>query len=876
MTAVLRISDGTTTINLLNATDGFSLNAWRPAIAQYKGGGTWQASPLSDGRRMVTRQHGNAVEAFDLKVSSVASQDDIIFVTQELRRLLEKAVNYWTTDWQGEKVWVEAQATCETNPRYATIHSWSTPDDDNPFSSPFLQPRGAIMDDWTLVVERGHWQSTIPGTGDCVEISGLGIGNESQSFYPTANTDDAYVIPWLTTIVTTGITCLMGTNPSTFAFHSGIRFRDVTITNGTTITGAFIRFTCGQSQSGTDCNLAIFGEDNAAPAAFTTFADFTGRTRTGTSQVWNNVPAWTAGAEYDSVDISAIVQEIVDLGGWASGNDLVIFMQDNGSDPGGIRAFAAFDNTVYDEAELIITTQVTQVGRVATCDQEVYVANKHNKAQLTHIYRDDGGAWSANLVALTDFDLLPAGPALDDAIYFGSDTTTADSGPFCSLVFDLDDVKTQSAIWEYWNGGAWHAFTATELCDNTAPDEFNGDAFEIAGVNSVHWIQMADWAIRDISGDGGPAVTGYWVRCRADAATGGVPTQQNRAVYSILWPYVTIDEEQSIGDIPSIAEIQYEPKSKTTNQNVTATTTPLWSNKTLMGLRSLNRGENFSPFINLQDEQNPEGITITLATSATNVVDVTTATGRHSLYSPAGINAMQEEIRIGFTRDAALQYYGTYRMMVRGRQSSGALDTLYMQIEHKVNTYVTLKWSPIRQFTSTTLDWQIIDFGQWQLPGFTDVNDDEGVTGLELVINCQSTSGTPGDLIFYELILWPIDEWAVETFDVSLDGVQGWVGGDRGTGRTWRYLSVDSLGYPKRVLRSISKISDTDIRSVWRPITNGPAILQANADQRLWFLSLRNDDVGSLPEYQYHSEPYVGSTILVKKSQRYLSMRGSR
>ena len=876
MTAVLRISDGTTTINLLNATDGFSLNAWRPAIAQYKGGGTWQASPLSDGRRMVTRQHGNAVEAFDLKVSSTASQDDIIYNTQELRRLLEKAVNYWVTDWQGDPVWVEAQATCETNPRYATIHSWSTPDDDNPFSSPFLQPVGAIMDDWTLVLERGHWQSTIPGTGECVEISGLGVGSESQSFFPTANTDDAYVALNTAFISTLGTVCFMGEDGSSNTYFSGIRFRNVTVANGATIIKAILRFTSGQNQSGTVCNLELFGEGNAAPAAFSTFLNFLGRLRTAASVVWNSVPAWVQGAKYDSVDILPVIQEIVDLGGWASGNDLVIFIHENGSDDGAIRAFASFDNATYDEAELIIITQASQVGRTVTCDKEVFVANKHNKAQLTHIYVDDGGVWGANLVASTAFNLFPAVPFGNDAIYFGSDTTTTDSGPFCSLVFDIDDARTAGTTdWEYWDGGAWTSLRGGNITDNTSPDGLGDDAFEIAGVNSVHWIQPSDWATRDVSADGGPAVTGYWVRCRVVGA-GNTATQQNRAVYSILWPYVNVVADEVTGDIPSIIEAQIEPKSKLTNQNVTASGPDLYSNKILAGLRSLSRGEDFSPYINLQDEQNPSGITITLVTSVTNVVDPTTATGRQTLYNPGGVLAQTEEIRVQFSRDAALQYYGTYRMMIRGRQSSGALDELYVQIEHKISSFTTIKWSPVRQFTSTTLDWQILDFGQWQLPGFTDVNTDEGVTGLELVINCESTALAPGNLIFYELILWPIDEWAIEALDISLDGVQGWIGGERSDQGVWRYLSVDSLGYPRRVLRTISKVSDVDVRGVWRPITNGPAILQANANQRLWFLSLRNDDTGSLNENQYPSEPYIGSTVLINQAQRYLSMRGAR
>ena len=171
MTARLVITDGTTTVDLLG-TDGYILNSWRPAISGYKGGGTYQSSSLSDGRRLVHSVFENVVERFDLKAHN-ASQNILIHTTQELRRLLEKASDYWTTGWQDEPVWIEARASKETNTRYAIIQAGKIPEDDNPFSQPFLQPGcDAVMDGLTLLVERGHWLANEPGVGECVEVSG--------------------------------------------------------------------------------------------------------------------------------------------------------------------------------------------------------------------------------------------------------------------------------------------------------------------------------------------------------------------------------------------------------------------------------------------------------------------------------------------------------------------------------------------------------------------------------------------------------------------------------------------------------------------------------------------------------------------------------
>ena len=873
MTAVLRISDGTTTINLLNATDGFSLNAWRPAIAQYKGGGTWQASPLSDGRRMVTRQFGNAVEVFDLKVSSTASQDDIIYNTQELRRLLEKAVDYWTADWQSDPVWVEAQATCETNPRYATIHSWSTPDDDNPYASPFLQPDGAIMDDWSLIIERGHWQSTILGTGDCVEISGLGKGLEAGSWQPSASLDDVHAVINLSLLQDQGAQAA-GISPAANIYWSGIRFRTVEIPKDAVIQSAWIEFQAAANDV-IDCRLQIVGERSAVPAIYSTYANFRARLLTFASYVWPFVEPWTQGAKYGSIDISNIVQEIVNLAGWSSGDDMAIQVKELGSDTGGWREWASVTTPFsYDPATLhVVWESETEVGRTTTCEKEVFVANKHNLAQLTHIYLDDGGVWSANMVADDTYDLTPAaGAAINDAVYFGIDVTVDNTGPFFSLVFDLNEVDTSGDfIWEYWNGGGWHAFLAIELCDNTSTDQFN-NPLQVPGVVSVHWDPQTNWATRDISGDGGPAVDGYWVRVRCTAGS-DVVSQQNRSVYTILWPYVTI-ESGIDGDIPALVEVQFEPKSFETGTDISPGG-PLFSSKVLMGLRSLSRGVNFTPFINLNTEQNPDGITVTLGANTSEIVEPTSTTGLDTTFDPPGVVAEAESIQVSFSRSLAQEYYGTYRLLLRLEQNGGDEPDMPIRIEHKINTYTTLSWSEVRYIPVITVPNQIIDFGIWQFPGFSDANADEGATGLQLAINVESTSGAPGDLVFHDLILWPIDEWAGEFADTASDA-QGWIGGDRSATGVWRYLSADSIGNPQRIIRSLIKVGDLDVRHNWRAVVNGPAILQANKDQRLWFLSWANNNAGSLTEQQLISDPYVGSTVIVKKAQRYLSMRGAR
>jgi hypothetical protein len=104
----LKIVFGSTEISLLRGEDGFFMKEWRPAIAQYKAGGTWQSSPLADGRRLVNRQWNNAIESFVLTVAADGGQNELIDYTQDLFRVLEAASSYWASEWAGAPVYLHA------------------------------------------------------------------------------------------------------------------------------------------------------------------------------------------------------------------------------------------------------------------------------------------------------------------------------------------------------------------------------------------------------------------------------------------------------------------------------------------------------------------------------------------------------------------------------------------------------------------------------------------------------------------------------------------------------------------------------------------------------------------------------------------------
>jgi hypothetical protein len=165
------ITDGDIRVSFFGKRNGIHIIDWTPSVAADKEGGTWQGSAIGDGRQLVLRPRNNIVDTLTL-IFNGDNIDAIARDTQNLRRLLEKAMQYWTTKWQNEPVWIEARGDCETNTRYALIMGYSTPNDDNPFELP-LGGHGLIhaLDAFPLVLEHGFWKPYAPGESECLPIS---------------------------------------------------------------------------------------------------------------------------------------------------------------------------------------------------------------------------------------------------------------------------------------------------------------------------------------------------------------------------------------------------------------------------------------------------------------------------------------------------------------------------------------------------------------------------------------------------------------------------------------------------------------------------------------------------------------------------------
>jgi hypothetical protein len=112
----------------------------------------------------------------------------------------------------------------------------------------------------------------------------------------------------------------------------GMRFNGVTIPVGATVTLASIQFQVDEATSGAT-TLTVQGEAADNPPTFSSSANVTSRARTAASMAWSP-PPWNTvgeqGPDQQTPNLAAVIQEVVNRPGWASGNSLVVIITGTG------------------------------------------------------------------------------------------------------------------------------------------------------------------------------------------------------------------------------------------------------------------------------------------------------------------------------------------------------------------------------------------------------------------------------------------------------------------------------------------------------------------------------------------------------------------
>jgi len=163
----------------------------------------------------------------------------------------------------------------------------------------------------------------------------------------TATTNDSF--SWDTTSnVSNNVYVAIG-NGGAAIYDCGFRFTNVTIPQGSTINSAYLSVRC-RSAYDYDLYTNIRGHDVDNSTACADYDTPTGRiagAATTASVAWDEADSFTVGW-YQSPDIKSVVQEIVDRGGWSSGNALMILWEEDGGGSAEAMQFSDYsENTSY-------------------------------------------------------------------------------------------------------------------------------------------------------------------------------------------------------------------------------------------------------------------------------------------------------------------------------------------------------------------------------------------------------------------------------------------------------------------------------------------------------------------------------------------------
>ncbi len=161
------------------------------------------------------------------------------------------------------------------------------------------------------------------------------------------------------------ITIIYETPASSTTQTVGLRFTDVKIPKGASITSATLQFNSAGALDGTAA-LTIYGENSGDAAPFTTASNnISSRTRTNTGVSWTPSP-WSPGEQVttadDGADVTDIIQEIVNHADWCGGQDLAFIIGGSGS-----RYANSFDGDSATAPLLKVEYDTTNIGSGDGC-----------------------------------------------------------------------------------------------------------------------------------------------------------------------------------------------------------------------------------------------------------------------------------------------------------------------------------------------------------------------------------------------------------------------------------------------------------------------------------------------------------------------------
>ena len=182
----------------------------------------------------------------------------------------------------------------------------------------------------------------------------------------------------------------------------GMRFTNISIPAGATVTNAFIQFVADNEDLTGTVNMQIRCQDVDDAGTFTsTNFDISNRVTTTAVVNWSP-PGWPLdanGVNQQTPDLSSIINEVISRPGWISGNDIVVII--SGPSDSDKREAETFDSSASEAPAIQITYETCNLSAGVSsqnvdCGQSGSITISSPSGATSFEYRLDSGAWQSS------------------------------------------------------------------------------------------------------------------------------------------------------------------------------------------------------------------------------------------------------------------------------------------------------------------------------------------------------------------------------------------------------------------------------------------------------------------------------------------------
>lgn len=311
--------------------------------------------------------------------------------------------------------------------------------------------------------------------------------------------DDAYEINTVVNHSANDLTLSQGTDIVT----TGLRYQNINVPQGATITSAYLRFT---STSYNSAATSLVFSAELTPDS-TTFAggnsNISSRSKTLNEVTWEVGNQWPAtGESVATADFTSVIQEVVDQDAWCGGNALSLLITGTGASTASARISEAFEQGGGLSPQLVVVyDDTTATGCVQGSLTYQIDSQRNNAEERADGYQSTGSeltfnAWSNAYIGLRFKQIaLPQGAVISNAYLEFSAYQNSSSGSASMVIqaaneADPDRFKRNDPRYLLRNKAKTTAVTWSGL-----PTWYRNNSYRTPSVKSIvqQLVDRSDW-----------------------------------------------------------------------------------------------------------------------------------------------------------------------------------------------------------------------------------------------------------------------------------------------------------------------------------------------------------------------------------------------